>query len=427
MVAFTQTRTFCALVAPMDAEIDRLRTQVDQLARTIESKRSKNLTVPKSKRVAVKADENAFERCRKQLDTELRKKAASLSGSPSFFRSISTDDLIAVLGESLADDPKAGGSFSEDEQRLAGSTLSYEGKWEREIRARLGLQSQSSLDHNDTPFGEVKYAAGSHLFRSMQAGRKRWGALLRSIIRKWPEESLDPETWEAFSDGEVSTSKIHRTLPEPLREQIQQELRSDRVLVAYDRGIFFAVDSGYFHVPPADYSRAFSLSCITQAVPKYRIRRDYVEIRLLSTLGMKRGPDQVYIDALGHASSETIPVVPSEQISDLGAADIDGAGSIDGSQCDPVGVQERPAVPSEPLAREVDPKVVRVRVDDVAVITNTLLGSPAQLIPDIADGRNLAVDHLHVVGHGVPVGGIPQGPNPSSHDRVLALPLPVAQ
>lgn len=273
------------LVVPMDAESAGLRGKCDQLARTIVADRHANETLPRSKQRPTKANENRLAAHMKRFDEieALRKRMLT-----DVSRSVYTwPTLVRMLIE--AD----GCVWSRLELALGEKELeSYEGKYEDSLRHRKGWPLGSTLGTFDFPDeGEGKYLGSSvdPIFRIGVVGKRAVGRMRGDLYRKFEQAALTQEQWDALNDGEVSADKLYHTFPEPVRAHMQAELQPVNVLSCY-RTFYFLTDYGYIAVPREDFGRALSLVSITQTSPKYRLRRSYVEERLLGGSAAQKQP-----------------------------------------------------------------------------------------------------------------------------------------
>jgi hypothetical protein len=362
MDEFTQAPAFISVIVPMDAEILRLHDEVERLARTIGSKQEMNVGRSKSRQIPTRADERSLERAQRALDDLESRRSGMVAAEPEALKCFNLEELVGLVAHTRESDPRLGGIFSNEERTMNCShapVMAYEGRWEREIRIRLGLDPTPTLDHNDTPYGEVKFVGKECLLSSRQGGRKHWGRLFRTLARTWTEDQLSAETWSFLEEGEVSVNKVYVSFDPSLRSQIQQSLVPSVVLGAYNVGIFCAVDAGYIHVPASDYDLAFSLYSITRFEPKYRLRREYVENLLRS--GAQQGvPDQVAVDPVGQHGGEPNPIALVQEPAHHGPAHVDGGGAVDCLEVNTTLVEELRTVPQQPVVREVVGEVCRV-------------------------------------------------------------------
>lgn len=159
----------------------------------------------------------------------------------------------------------------------------FEGRGEKPIRSRLGLSIQASNGKFDLPNDEeIKYVGngdGDALVRISQAGTRAYGKVLKDIIRTYADDAMSEELWECIIVGEVSAGKVYSELPELMRLMIQRDLSATRVLGCYS-AIYVTTDRGFARIPSSDYAKAWSLACVTQMSPKYRLKREYVEEQL---------------------------------------------------------------------------------------------------------------------------------------------------
>lgn len=164
-----------------------------------------------------------------------------------------------------------------ERQLLHAERAQFEGKGEKPLRHRLGIDLTPTQEASDLPNGaEVKFIGETIApFRSPLAGRRAYVRLLREI----PDE----QTTNDLLDGEVSANKIYKFLPHYSRTMLQLRLTPEIVLDCY-RAIFLTTDFGFVWVPNTRFQDAFRLVCVTQMSPKYGLRREYVETELKKQL-----------------------------------------------------------------------------------------------------------------------------------------------
>jgi len=255
MVAYTDTSTYCRLVSELDAEIA-----------VISARRRRLAEIPKRERSSDEARElvNSTGRLKR---LQWRRDNAT---DPSQY---TWSDLLALWEAAY------GGSWTQEEKRLLEVELvAFEGRGEKPLRLRLGLPLAVSRDSCDLPGDEeVKYVGAmmNVLIRVGGIGRR---AYIRAL-RKVSEELITDEMW----DGEVSQSKVYGSLPEQVRKDLQSSLAPDKVLTCY-AAIYLTTETGFSRIPREEFGNAFSLSCVTQYSPKYRLKREYVESKLRKSL-----------------------------------------------------------------------------------------------------------------------------------------------
>lgn len=160
------------------------------------------------------------------------------------------------------------------------NTEAYEGKGEKALRHRLGLPMVATLGSCDLPTGEIKYVGQSpETFRVGKMGKRMYVRTLRELS--------DDAVTDSMLDGEVSAGKLYNTLPENVRTKLQTNLSPVTVLSEYP-AMYLTTDHGYGFVPREHYAHAFSLSAVTQMSPKFRLKREYVEMRLRQTIDVSR-------------------------------------------------------------------------------------------------------------------------------------------
>lgn len=271
----TETPTFSELLAPKDAELIALHERCEQLARTIEAKKSANATAKRKKDIQKFGNEERELAAKKRRIEALSEEILFLSANVS---TLTWAQLLNMLIETEEH------TWNKRQIELGNKELeSYEGRYEDSYRDYKGWPLGASQDGGDFPNGgEGKYLNSSSelTFRVSRAGTRAFGALLRVIAREFSEDSMTPEQWDILFDGEVSSSKIYHSFPELVRNRLQAALAPEKVLT-YEY-LVFLTDRGFFEVPKEDYARALSLASVTQMSPKYRLKREYVEQRLLA-------------------------------------------------------------------------------------------------------------------------------------------------
>ncbi len=180
-------------------------------------------------------------------------------------------ELFALWSESC------GWAWTADELLLLQQeTESYEGRGERPLRHRFGLPLEATLDSCDLPDGEVKYIGAK--METLRVGKSGKRMYVRSL-RELPDEFVTDE----MLDGEVSAGKLYHDLNNIVQDKFLRNLSPENVLKCYP-AMYLTTDVGYGKVPQEHYSQAFSLACITQYSPKFRLKRSYVEEQLKKTL-----------------------------------------------------------------------------------------------------------------------------------------------
>lgn len=270
----TDTKAFGEHIAPTDAEIIQLMAECDQLARAVEERKLANVNLKPYKQKPTKAFENRLLSKQSQLD-ELGRYILKLHNDVSDFSWRSLLDMLVQAEEHV---------WNERQKELGNKERAdYEGKYEDSYRDYMGWPLGASLSTSDFPDGsEGKYLSGGEAtFRVGKVGKRAFSALLRSLALECPEETMTSEEWDVLFDGEVSAGKIYHTLPEVVRTKIQQALPPEKVLSCYP-SIVFLTDTGFFQVPREDFPRALRLIEVSQMSPKYRIKREYIEQRVLA-------------------------------------------------------------------------------------------------------------------------------------------------
>lgn len=165
-------------------------------------------------------------------------------------------------------------------------TSVHEGKGEKSIRDWHGLAqevTQASVDLQEIN-EEVKNWHHTNAdevdaiqsIRIGKIGKAVYGRVVRDVIRSNDESVMDDATWDALVTGEVSPGMLYHTLPEPVTRALFEALHPARVLMHYS-AINGCSRLGFLRIPVEDAERAWRLKCVTQASPKYDLRRSYVE------------------------------------------------------------------------------------------------------------------------------------------------------
>lgn len=245
-------------------------------------------------------------------------------------------DLVHLYTEAM------GGIWTGHELLLTTQELQhFEGRCEKPMRYRLQLPLLVSQGLCDLPGDEeIKYMGViGEPIRIGRVGKELFGQLKREITRTYLDDALPSEVWKMLDAGEVSAGKIYSELPEQLRQMLQLGLAPEKALACY-AAVWLTTDIGFICIPREDYARAWSLACITQMSPKYRLKREYVEACLQATLSaaqqqpdiapeqalsrrllawpfsglaaglrcLERSPDRVAIDPLGQMLREALLV-----------------------------------------------------------------------------------------------------------------------
>lgn len=164
----------------------------------------------------------------------------------------------------------------EELKLLQHETESYEGLGEKPLRHRLGLPLDATMESCDLPTGEVKYVGDKvEPIRVGKIGKRMYVRSLREIS--------DELVTDEMLDGEVSAGKLYNELDATIQEKLLTNLAPENVLSCYP-AMYLTTDTGYGFVPQEHYKQAFSLACITQMSPKFRLKRSYVEDRIRRTL-----------------------------------------------------------------------------------------------------------------------------------------------
>ncbi len=153
---------------------------------------------------------------------------------------------------------------------------SYEGRGEKPLRHRLGFPLDATLDSCDLPTGEVKYVGDKvEPIRVGKSGRRSYVRSLRELV--------DDLVTDEMLDGEVSAGKLYNELNPVVQSKLLENLSPATILKCYP-AMYLTTNFGYGFIPREHYSQAFSLACVTQMSPKFRLKRSYVEEQIKRTL-----------------------------------------------------------------------------------------------------------------------------------------------
>lgn len=259
MVAYTETAAYLGFVSRLEKEIVSLSEQKIGLgAMHIRQEENRKRTTDEEKQLLSVNQ-------RLKILVHQRENAASLNFHtwPELF-----DLWEASYGRTWTD---------EELVLMAQTTAMYEGKGEKPLRHRLGLPIEATNASSDLPGDEeIKYLSPINTrFRVGKFGKRAYISMLRELS----DEHITPDMW----DGEVPTSKIYNSLPDNVRSKLQTNLAPERVLSCYE-AIYLTTDTGHSRVPKADYHAAFGLSNVSQYSPIFRLKREYVESQVRSTV-----------------------------------------------------------------------------------------------------------------------------------------------
>lgn len=183
-----------------------------------------------------------------------------------------------------------GNDWSDEERGLYDKDRqSHEGKGEKSYRSRMGLSTDVVGSKNgDVPelCEEVKNVEANDgkfdpVIRLGRDGKAVFLGAVINVAQGLVGKELDKDVLTLFASGEVSTNKL-LGLPDEIRELMFEELRLSKAIVNHS-ALILTTSVGFLRIPREDYDAAFELSSITQASPKYKLKRDYVEQALLST------------------------------------------------------------------------------------------------------------------------------------------------
>jgi hypothetical protein len=274
-----ETKVFSERVSLMDAKVVQLIAECELLARAIEERMLANIDLKPYERKSIKALENRIKSRYKRIQGICAERQRLYTDLSLF----SWSELRDMLCES------EGHVWNERQRELGNKEREdYEGKFEDSYRDYNGWPLGASLDCADFPDGsEGKYLAGQEAtFRVGKVGKRIFGSLLKSIAREFNEDAMTEEQWNTMFSGEVSTNKLCHSFPEAIRLRMQNELSADKVLNVYPAMVFLT-DVGFFVITREDYAKALSLTSVSQMSPRYRIKREYVEQRILAQSASK--------------------------------------------------------------------------------------------------------------------------------------------
>jgi hypothetical protein len=261
VITYTETPTYVTRVSALTGERDSLFKELTSLA---DAKRGTPGT----------ADRRAKIRARlKTVENNLQHGLSDLTWPQIFNVWIETR-----VGEE-------GGLWTPEQLDLIKpDTLYYEGVTEKALKHRLGLSlepTQGAIDiHDGIHDGDDKYLGESvGSFRTGKLGKRLYVRCLRLL----PDDVVTDE----MLDGEIGPGKLFNSLPDDVKSKLQNDLRPEVGLACYP-SLYLTNARGFIKVMAVDYTQAFSLATITQYAPKYKLKREYVETQLLTTLSVPK-------------------------------------------------------------------------------------------------------------------------------------------
>lgn len=290
---FSETKAFGELLARVDAhlnEVDReINAQIDELARTIESKKLANASLPKSRHKKYSNLETRISKLRTKLETEKteceERRKKLLAGTS---EEITTYLACKIRAEMRGSEPMTGWIWTpEAEASLALPCKRHEGPAEKAVAIQMGEQPKTSQAKRDRDDGDVKYGeSSSGNTQPISPGVEGQCAYNGFIIARAEEgffkrEDVDSTLLNAFRRGEVSKKLLESNLlPVEIQAELKEALKPSTVLGAYGN-IYLAFSFGYNLIPVEDADEAWTLLSITKCKPRYVIDRGYVIRKML--------------------------------------------------------------------------------------------------------------------------------------------------
>lgn len=255
--------------------------------------------------------------------------------------------------------------FSEASQAMFNDIDSHTGPGERSVRNEEGLspitQGTASLDIPELGEGGTEVKKGPIIKAGISAQRA-WQDFLfaTGMLVNDPDYWHAPIMWNGvettfrflFSMG-VSNKLLAALKPE-YSDQIRAAVCPSKILASYPN-IALVIKDAYITIPRKDYKEAWRFVTISQVIPRYRLRREYLE-----RLALEHVPNGVPIDTIGNVGKEGLTITSTEELPHLSPANVNVFSSGDGFQPDLTPDIEVPHVFLEVASREVSVEVVGI-------------------------------------------------------------------
>lgn len=271
------TSTCAGFLAQVDAQRSAYEAQINELAGTIESKKSANLTLPKSKQRPTKADEAKLERLRKELQECEERRRELESGTARELTHYRICKIRAEMSGTIWT-PEAAAS-------LPLPRLHHEGRGEKAVRIMRGLDLVVTQEKRDMEDGDIKWLDnGNNSLQTVQVGRCGLTAYLTfvwNLARDKRVKTVDPVIIRAIKDGELPKELLESpAMPFWLQEELASNVLPSEIIGQYG-DIYCAFNFGYVVIPQADANEAWSFVNITKGKPRYALNKRYSVKKML--------------------------------------------------------------------------------------------------------------------------------------------------
>jgi hypothetical protein len=203
--------------------------------------------------------------------------------------------IIAINDETI---------FNEEQQAAFSFKDTTIGRGEMPIRMHKGctaapIGSRASMDiraHEYQPWlvndilitGNIEIKEWGRL-RPGDATREQWEYFVTGLSIEYAKEIETPiifgnkETTYRRQFCKSLTKSFLEILPDYFSQKVRDELRPSNILKCYDN-LIFVWREGYLVIPGCEYDDAFESNGVSQGLPRYVIRRKYLEQRAIKSL-----------------------------------------------------------------------------------------------------------------------------------------------
>jgi hypothetical protein len=260
--------------------------------------------------------------------------------------------------------------FSPEAAAMFNETDSHTGPGEKSVRKEEGFsletQGIASLDIPELGKDGTEIKKGPIIKAGIHAQRSYSDFLFTTDMYVSDKGYWDdPIMWNGVETtyrtlfGMGVSNKLLEALKPEYADMIREAVCPAKILASYPN-IALVIPQGYISVPREDYTKAWRFVSISQQIPRYRLRREYLEQKALS-LVPQQVPDSTTIDADGQLLEESQTVAVLEVGPHLSATDVDTlTASRDGLK------------PDLPTRVEVSHVLLQVPAGEVSVQVNRI-------------------------------------------------------
>lgn len=245
-------------------------------------------------------------------------------------KSATTEQLMQYIAGSL--NRPGFRLFDTEAKALFDVTDQFTGPGEKSIRytESLSLETRGikSIDIPELLNGGTEVKKGPNIKAGIHA-QEEWGDFLFTTdiyvndTEYWDAPIMWDDritTYRRLFNGAIS-HKILESLKTEYADKVRAVIRPEKILASYPN-IALSWEDGYITIPRSDYAEAWHFTTVSQKIPRYRIRREYLERLALAIHQL--GPDAFTIYAGWQTANEGVPVPVAEVLPHLGATDVNG-------------------------------------------------------------------------------------------------------